>query len=44
MGYSVDKKCIKLDNDLDVLGIHEVEVVLHKKVIFKIKSELSKSK
>lgn len=42
MGYSVDKKCIKLDNDLDVLGIHEVEVVLHKKVIFKIRVNLQK--
>ena len=42
MGYSVDKKCIKLDNDLDVLGIHEVEVVLQKKVIFKIRVNLQK--
>ena len=42
MGYSADKKCIKLDNDLDVLGIHEVEVVLHKKVIFKIRVNLQK--
>ena len=42
MGYSVDKKCIKLDNDLDVLGIHEVEVVLYKKVIFKIRVNLQK--
>lgn len=42
MGYSVDKKCIKLDNDLDMLGVHEVEVVLHKKVIFKIRVNLQK--
>lgn len=42
MGYLIDKKCIKLDNDLDVLGIHEVEVVLHKKVIFKIRVNLQK--
>ncbi len=42
MGYLVDKKCIKLDNDLDVLGIHEVEVILHKKVAFKIRINLQK--
>lgn len=42
MGYLIDKKCIKLDNDLDVLGVHEVEVVLHKKVIFKIRVNLQK--
>lgn len=42
MGYLIDKKCIKLDNDLDILGVHEVEVVLHKKVIFKIRVNLQK--
>lgn len=42
MGYLIDKKCIKLDNDLDALGVHEVEVVLHKKVIFKIRVNLQK--
>lgn len=42
MGYSVDKKCIKLDSDLDVLGIHEVLIELHKKVKFKINIQLSK--
>ena len=42
MGYSVDKKCIKLDNDLDVLGVSEVMIELHKKVKFKINILLSK--
>ena len=42
MGYSIDKKCIKLDNDLDVLGVSEVLIELHKKVKFKINILLSK--
>ena len=42
MGYDIDKKCINLDTDLDTLGIHEVELVLHKKVIFKIRVNLQK--
>lgn len=42
MGYNIDKKCIKLDTDLDVLGITEVNIVMHKKVSFKIKVNLSK--
>ena len=42
MGYSVDKRCIKLSYDLDTLGTSEVEIVLHKKVSFKIKVVLSK--
>lgn len=42
MGYLVDKKCIKLDSDLDTLGIHEVEVILHKRVTFKLRVNLQK--
>lgn len=42
MGYLVDKKMIKLNTDLDVLGIHEVEVILHKRVTFKLRIELKK--
>jgi len=42
MGYSIDKKCIKLDYDLVSLGVSEVEIILHKKVAFKIKVVLSK--
>ena len=41
-GFNIDKRCIKLNNDLDTLGVHEVEIVLHKKVSFKIKVNLSK--
>lgn len=42
MGYNIDKKCIKLDNDLDTLGVSTIEIVLHKKVNFKINILLSK--
>ncbi len=42
MNYFIDKKCIKLNNDIDSIGIHEVEIILHKKVNFKIKVNLSK--
>lgn len=41
-GFSIDKRCILLEHDLDVLGIHEVDIVLHKQVSFKIKVFLSK--
>ena len=41
-GYDIDKKCINLDNDLDVLGVHEVLIILHKEVKFKIRVNLSK--
>ena len=41
-GYNIDKKCIKLNNDIDSLGVHEIEIVLHKEVNFKIKINLSK--
>lgn len=42
MGFLIDKKCIKLTNDIDTLGIHDVEISLHKKVSFKIRVNLSK--
>ena len=42
LGYSLDKKCIKLDTELASLGIHEVQVVLHKQVTFKLRIELKK--
>lgn len=41
-GFAIDKKCILLEHDLDVLGMHEVEIALHKEVKFKIKVNLSK--
>ena len=40
--FNIDKKCIKLDHDLDTLGIHEVLISLHKEVNFKIRVELKK--
>lgn len=42
LGYDIDKKCIKLNNDIDTIGNHEVEISLHKKVNFKVKVNLSK--
>ena len=42
MGYTIDKKSIKLDSDLDSLGVHEVEVILHKRVTFKLRVNLQK--
>lgn len=41
-GFLIDKKAIKLNNDIDVLGMHEVEIWLHKKVNFKINVNLVK--
>ena len=42
LGFNIDKKKIKLDFPLDTLGISEVTIELHKKVIFKLKIELTK--
>ena len=42
LGFKIDKKCIKLDYDLASLGISEVEIILHKKVSFKIRANLVK--
>ena len=42
LGFNIDKKCIKLEHDLDTLGIHEVLISLHKEVNFTIKVNLSK--
>lgn len=41
-GYSVDKKQIKIDNSISSLGFHNVDIELHKKVIAKVKIELTK--
>ena len=38
----LDKKNIKLEHDLDTLGVHEVMISLHKQVNFKIKVHLEK--
>ena len=42
MGYSIDKKCIKMDHVIDSLGCHEVLIELHKRVIFPIVVVLKK--
>jgi len=42
MNYNIDKKCILLNSELDTLGIHEVEIALHKKVKFNIRVNLMK--
>ena len=36
LGYNIDKKKINLNSDLNVLGTHVVEIVLHTKVKFNI--------
>ena len=41
-GFNIDKKCINLTSDIDVLGMHEVVITLHKKVSFKINVNLVK--
>jgi len=42
LGYSIDKKCIILDHTLDSLGVHEVNIALHKRVVFPLKVILKK--
>ena len=42
MGFNIDKRCLQLDHPLDTLGLHEIEVALHKEVTFKIKINISK--
>ncbi len=41
-GFDIDKKKIKINSPLDSLGIHEVIIELHKKVIAKLKIKLEK--
>jgi len=40
LGFTIDKKCIHIENVIDTLGCHEVEIELHKKVKFKITIEI----
>ncbi len=42
LGVLINKKSINLKNPIDSLGIHEVEIILHKKVIFNIKINVQK--
>ena len=39
-GFNVDKKMIKLDNPLNILGFHDVKINLHKKVSCDVRVEL----
>ncbi len=42
MGFNIDKKCIKLDGNINSLGFHKVLIELHKKVKFYINIVLNK--
>lgn len=41
-GYNIDKKQIKIEGVISSLGIHNIDIELHKKVIAKLKIELKK--
>lgn len=38
--YNIDKKQVKIDNQISSLGYHNVDIQLHKKVVAHIKVEL----
>ena len=40
-GFEVDKKIISCDHNIDSLGIHIVDVELHKKVVAKVNIQVS---
>ncbi len=42
LGYNIDKKSIKLNHPLDTLGVHEITIELHKRVIFPFQIILKK--
>lgn len=44
LGYEIDKKGIEIDSGLASLGIHQIKIVLHKKVIATVKIKLVKQK
>ncbi len=43
-GFNIDKKCIHLDTALDSLGMHFVEIELHKQVKCNIKVHIKEKK
>lgn len=43
-GFEIDKKKIKILNELNSLGVHNIEIELHKDVITILKIELIKEK
>ena len=42
LGFNIDKKCIKINQNIDSLGVHKVLIELHKKVSFFINVIVSK--
>lgn len=44
LGYEIDKKAIEIDSGLTSLGVHQIKVLLHKKVIATLKIKLVKQK
>ncbi len=42
MGYTIDKKCINLNDHINTLGSHIVSIKLHNKVKFEVKVILEK--
>lgn len=42
LGYNIDKKKLQSDSEINTLGIHNVKVTLHKKVIFNLRINLEK--
>ena len=43
LGYNIDKKKIVLDTSLNLLGIHNVKIILHKKVEATLKVTLKEN-
>jgi len=44
LGYEIDKKGIEIDSGLSSLGVHQIKIVLHKKVTATVKIKLVKQK
>ncbi len=44
LGYEIDKKAIEIDSGLTSLGVHQIKIILHKKVIATVKIKLVKQK
>lgn len=44
LGFNIEKRNIKIDNELTSIGFHEVKIELHKKVTALLKVELTKQK
>lgn len=42
LGYKIEKQAIKMDHPISTLGIHNVDIELHKQVIATIKVKVSK--